>query len=199
MRLGFEAREVPPPSVERSIRMRVRRPWLLLVLLLLPSAARADDHTAEFYAAGFSFVPGSFLIGPHVAFGKTIELPRYKGFDKNLSIVGDFSTHFGPNEEEGKRVTFAVGGRVSATIRDYFKLVHSGRALVGGVYGTDRPEPETNLAFLFGYEAEWMPGRRTLEYEGWGFRAQVDWVVRKGDAENFARVSTGFVYRWRTD
>lgn len=181
--------------------MRVRRPWLLLMVLLIPgvlftpAAAHADDHRAELFAAGFSFVPGSLLLGPHVAFGMTLPKPGSKDF----SVVTDFSTHFGPDEDTGKRVTFAAGGRWSATLRDHFELVHSARALLGGVYGTDLGVGDTDFAFLVGYEAEYIPNRTRAAYEGWAFRAQADYVVRKGDSENFFRFSTGVVYRWHKD
>jgi hypothetical protein len=175
--------------------MRVRRPWLLMVALLIPGAASADDHRADIFAAAFSSVHGSLLLGPHVAFGKSLpeSVPAW------FNVVGEFSTHFGPDEETGKRVAYAVGGRVSYPTLTHHKLVHSGRVLVGSVYGTERGEGDKDFSGVFGYEAEYIPTRTDDPYEGWAFRAQIDYVVRQGDSKNFVRFSTGVVYRWKHD
>ncbi len=173
--------------------MRVRRSWfLLLALLLFPSVARADDHRAEFYAAAFSFVPGSLLLGPHVTYAKTLE----DILQGNLSVVGDFSTHFGPDDEEGKRVTYAGGVRYSFAKPNYPKLINTARVLFGAVYGKDSADDGTDPAFLFGYELEYFPNR-SKNQEGWGVRGQVDLVVPTRDRDEFWRISTGAVYRWR--
>jgi hypothetical protein len=190
--------------------MSARRPWLLvIVLVLFPHTVQADDHRADFYAAAFSFVPGSLLLGPHATINKTLELgaeqPAAKPGEKPRKnkmfslVLADFSTHFGSEADEGKRVTVAFGGRISKALGGNYKVVHSGRALAGVAYGTDNPDDKTDPGFVFGYEMDYMPGRTSLEYEGWAFRAQVDYVVRKGDNENFVRLSTGFAYRWKTD
>jgi hypothetical protein len=161
-------------------------------MFLFPSTVRADDHRAEFYAAAFSFVPGSLLIGPHVTFAKPFETI----LDGNLSAVGDFSMHFGPEEDEGKRITYAGGVRYSFAKPNHPKLVNTARVLFGAVYGKDSALTGTDPAFLFGYEVEYLPNRSVTD-EGWGFRGQVDVVVPTGDREEFWRISTGVVYRWK--
>lgn len=173
--------------------MRGPRPWLaLLVLLFIPQSAAADDHRAEFFAAAFSFVPGSLLLGPHIAVGMPIE----GVLDDNLAVVGDFSVHFGSDEDEGKRATFAGGIRYSFAKPDFPTMVNSARVLMGGVYGSDAFDSGTDFAILVGYEFEYVP-QRSKSVEGWGLRGQVDRVIRTDDKEDFWRFSAGFVYRWK--
>lgn len=50
--------------------MCVRRPWLVVVVLLIAPAAHADDHRADFFGA-FSAAKGSTLLGGHVTLGLT--------------------------------------------------------------------------------------------------------------------------------
>jgi hypothetical protein len=175
--------------------MRVRRPWLLVLLLVFfPGNVRADDHTASAYA-GAAPIPGSLLIGPHFTFSKPFE----HVLDGNLSAIGDLSLSFGTDDDDGKRVIW--GGGVGWTFvkgDDRPTLVPAAHFLVVGVTRDDAPGSRTNLGGVLGLELEYLPFRARKQEEGWGVRAQADWVFAD-DQKAFARFSAGVVYRWHRD
>jgi hypothetical protein len=172
--------------------MHVRRPWLLVILLLVffPGSARADDHTASAYA-GASPIPGSLLIGPHFVFTKPIE----GALDKSLSIVLDLSLNFGTDDDDGKRIIYGGGLGWSFVKGDnHPKFVNTVHGLLAGVNRDDAPGSRNKFAGVIGYQLEYLPNRPNSE-EGWGVRGQVDRILQQDD-EDYWRFSFGVVYRW---
>src|SRR5215510_5789092 len=87
--------------------MRIRRLCLIVVVMLIPSTAGANDHVASFFA-GYSLAGGSKLSGVQQAFDKVINKP----WDKKCSIVGDLSLNIGEhNGADLTRVTYLSGVR----------------------------------------------------------------------------------------
>jgi hypothetical protein len=174
--------------------MRSRRLWLALGVLLIPSAAQADDHRAGLFA-GISFARGSTLVGFHESYEVTSPRPA----NRNLSVVGDFSVNFGSHDNgaDVTQVPFMFGVRYMPTwLADHQKLVPFGQFLVGGVYTNDGVDDGTDGAFAFGGGVDFLP-TRDASHEGWGVRAQFDYIVRGGEGDDIPRFSAGVVYRFR--
>ena len=170
--------------------MRLHRPVVLAVVLsvLLPSAARAHDHTADFCGA-FSFASASKLFGLHETLAFTTP-----ALDEDLAIVTDLSIHIGEHDDEDlTRLTFLGGIRYTPTgMRKFNNVVHF-HLLVGGVHdGAAEGSNEPALAFGAGYE---FLAQRNAYPGGWAFRVQGDYVVSGG--EDFPRFSAGIVYRMK--
>jgi hypothetical protein len=172
--------------------MRVRRPWLLVFLLVFfPASVRADDHTASVYA-GAAPIPGSLLIGPHFVFTKPFE----NLLDGSLSAVVDLSLSYGTDNGDGKRIIYGGGlGWSFVKGHEHPKLVNTIQGLITGVNRDDAPGSRNEFAGVVGYQLEYMPNRPTSE-EGWGIRGQVDRVFQNDD-EDYWRFSGGVVYRWK--
>ena len=170
--------------------MLSRRLWLVVVVMLIPTAGRAHDHNADYFLAG-SYAKGSNIWGLHQAFAKTI-----KPGDYDWSVVGDLGFHFGSHDGSGvTRIAF-VGG-VRYTFPGNPK-VHKNRlslhALGGGVRTHEGAESDTDPALVLGAGYEFLP-RGHMSAAGWAFRIQGDYVVN--DRESFPRVSLGFVHRFQ--
>jgi hypothetical protein len=169
--------------------MRIQRPWLVFGILLIPTAAGADDHRAGLFF-GFSYAQGSRLLGIHGSVELT--LPEYE----HWSMVADFSRNSGSqNQNDITRVPFLFGVRYTAAWQDSQKVVPSGHFLVGGVHATGA-EDGTDWAFAMGGGLDFLP-LRSKSREGWGIRVQGDYIIRLGDADNFPRVSVGGLYRFK--
>jgi hypothetical protein len=177
--------------------MRIPR-WLVLVAVLVPATAQADDHRADLYA-GFGYANASHLWGLHEGYAWTV---RERGLlrENDLSILGDLSLHFGSHEgNTTTRVTYLVGPRWTIPMKEpHHKLL--AHALVGGVH-SNQGVPDKNdfaLAFGGGWEYILRPAPSATESsEGFGVRFQADYVIRVGDNENFPRVSGGLIYRFK--
>jgi hypothetical protein len=63
--------------------VRIRRFWLIVVAILVPSAAGANDHVASVYAGG-SYADASKLFGLH----ETLEIVFPKPWQRNMSLIG---------------------------------------------------------------------------------------------------------------
>jgi hypothetical protein len=173
--------------------MRVQRPWLslLVLLVLVPGTARADDHKAD-VAAALSYGNGSTTWGPHVV--AACSLPF---FDYNLSAVGDISAHFGSDEgSDADRVTLMGGVRYTvARPGSHSKHVPFGHVLLGAVHSHEGGE-DTDFAVAFGGGYEFVPYRSEKpRQEGVAFRVQLDYLAGAG----FFRFSGGVVYRFKRD
>jgi hypothetical protein len=175
--------------------MRIPR-WLVLVAVLVPATAQADDHRADLYA-GFGYANASHLWGLHEAYAWTLK--DSGGLANDISILGDVSLHFGSHGGNTvTRVTYLVGPRWTIpTPEPHHKLL--AHALIGGVHSN--PEADTKdwaVAFGGGWEYILRPATSPKESsEGLGVRFQVDYVIRVGDNENFPRVSGGLIYRFK--
>lgn len=173
--------------------MRSRRLWLALGVLLIPSAALADDHRAGLFA-GISFARGSTLVGFHESLEVTSKTPA----NRDLSFVADFNVNFGShdNGNDVTQVPFLFGVRYMPTwMADHQRLVPFGQLLVGGVYTNDGVDNGTNSAVAFGGGVDFLP-TRDATHEGWGIRAQFDYIVRSGERDNIPRFSAGAIYRF---
>jgi hypothetical protein len=160
----------------------------LVLALLLPTLAHADDHNADQYAAFSSGGGGSTLFGYRHAFA--LESPRPS--NRNLGFVlADVSVQSG---SQVTQVAFMAGPRVTIA-----KRVHPHKpllqALVGGVYTNSAVAGTTDTDFAIALGAGYEFIRN--EESKWGFRILVDRIRRFGDADDWlTRGSAGVVYRW---
>jgi hypothetical protein len=166
--------------------MRSRRlSIVVVVLLLVPTAARAHDHTADFFSA-FCYAHASNLFGVQQSVAVTLPWPD----NDDLSFVFDTSAHMGTHDGDPRtRVAVLVGARYTFEGLINAKNLLSVHALGGGVRDAG-VITQADPAFAFGGGYEFLQGGNPL---GWGFRAQVDYVVSGG--ENFPRFSGGLVFR----
>jgi hypothetical protein len=168
--------------------MRIR--WSVIVvigLLLVPPAAYANDHTADFFGAP-SWAGGSLLSGFHGSFGVTIPTGRTA---RHLSGLGDLSVHFGSHKDVDVTRVTALGG-----LRWWLPSGgHTSAPFLQGAIGTVNDsagaDEGTHFSAAFGAGWDYVP-RGTAD--GWAVRVQVDYVISKDD---FPRVSTGLVYRFK--
>jgi hypothetical protein len=176
--------------------MRVRRPWLFLLVLLVPGIARADDHKADVMAA-LSYGNGSTTWGPHVSAACVLPV-----LDRRLSVLGDMSSHFGSDDgNDADRVAMMGGFRFTATKPGtYSEHQPFGHVLLGAVHSHEGGE-DTDFAVAFGGGYEFVPNRAakssgaTPGHEGVAFRVQLDYLAGAG----FFRFSGGVVYRFKRD
>jgi hypothetical protein len=168
--------------------MRIRRLSLVVVLLLMPTPARAHDHIADFFGGGSSAYD-STLWGFHTQLGTT--LPWLE--NKDLSAVGDLALHIGTHDgADLTRVTFLGGFRYAPSGMRLFKNIVSFHALLGGVHDADA-DSSNEFALAIGGGYEYLPKGQNPGGGHWGFRVQADYVISSGDG--FPRVSAGVVYR----
>jgi hypothetical protein len=173
--------------------MRIRLSCVVLGLLLVPAPARADGHWADFYAAFSGGGGGSNVYGIHSAFAATSP----GGPSHYLSFVlTDVSIHSGSHDgSDVTQITFLWGGRVTIS-KPYHKFKPSFHVLLGGVT-TDGVADGTTFATAFGGGLEYLLDPVSKERKkGFGFRAQIDRVVRSSDRDDFWRISGGVFYRF---
>ena len=167
--------------------MRFRRlPIVVVVLLLVPTVARAHDHTADFFSA-FCYAYDSNLFGVQQALSVTSPKPG----NKDLSIVFDTSVHMGKHEGDSRTRVLIMGGvRYTLTqLLDPDRHLVTAHFLAGGMRdGGAVTTADPAVAFGGGYEYL-KNGTAT----GLGFRFQFDYVVSGG--QDFPRFSGGIVYR----
>ena len=170
--------------------MRVRRPWLVVVMLLVPAVAGAHGHKADFYAAA-SRTTGSSLWGPQTTLSITSPIPT----SLDMSILGDFSAHVGEeNSVDMTRLAFMIGTRWTASIRGNDKHLGYGQVLGGGVHDHVGGTDATHRALAFGAGYEFDPEG---EDSAFAVRFQIEYVKVFGGGEDFPRTSVGIVYRVR--
>lgn len=175
--------------------MRIRRPWLVLVLLLVPTIARAHNHFAD-VCFGVSDAHESMLVGPFVTVSKTFETSTDSKL-RNLSLIGDLSTHWGSHDDLDVRRVFFMGGlRYTFAGDQHQKHLPFVEVLLGGVHnkdddgnGNSEGDADPALAIGAGYEHV-MSGSPY----GWGIRVQGGYIVRPGDVT--PRISVGLVKRF---
>jgi hypothetical protein len=173
--------------------MRIRRPWLAVLILLSPSAAHAHDHFADAcVAAAASF--SNPVIGFHVTFAKTVpELDaKFKEEVKRVSFVGDFSWQgWDPGDGEDKDVNFLTGVRYMFVASHAQKKIPFVQVLVGGTHVKTNGVGDTDPAVAVGAGFEYILKDSP---KGWGIRVQADYIVRPGDVS--PRLSAGIAKRW---
>ena len=172
--------------------MRIRRHSLVAaVLLLIPTVARAHDHTADFFA-GLSFAHASSLWGIHQSLAITSDVPS----NRDLSFVGDFSFDVGEHDgQDLTRAAFMGGARYTVTGERLLKHLISAHLLVGGVRDAGA-QADNDWALAVGGGWEYLPGG-DQSAGGFGFRVQADYVKNLSGGDSFSRYSAGVVYRVR--
>jgi hypothetical protein len=179
--------------------MRIRGFWLVVVMVLVPVTARANDHVAEFFGAP-SFAFGSTLFGAHLA---AAWIPPTLG--KDLTLGGEFSFHNGTEDGNSEKLRMYFV-RVGYLFEQYKEKGHlpSVHASLGGVHEQNAVEEVNRFAGSFGGGYEYLtPQARRLaastEMGGPGGyalvpRADVDYIVKEG--HDFVRVSVGVALRF---
>lgn len=170
--------------------MRIRPSWLILALLLIPTAAHADDHKADLFG-GPSGARGSSLWGFQVTGALTLPVP---GLGRNLAAIGDFSAHIGSRDEEDL-ISFLVGARLALAKGHESHVVPFAQVMFGRVHYRDGDGSGGDGAVVVGGGLDFLV-TRTEDSGGWGLRAEVDRVWRVGDAHDLVRVSGGLFVRW---
>ena len=164
------------------------RPWIVVMVLLVPVAARANDHRADFCAA-MSAARGSALWGTQLTLGLTSPKPS----SQDLSILGDLSIHVGThNTLTTTRVGFMGGVRWWAPGTKGHKHRAFGQVLFGGVREHAGAQSDADIALAPGVGYEFHP-RGAEVHSGLAGRVQIDYVFRSG--AGFPRFSAGIVYR----
>ncbi|MGH9201087.1 MAG: hypothetical protein ACRD2A_07615 [Vicinamibacterales bacterium] len=181
--------------------MRIRRSWLVLVVLLVaPAGVRADDHRMDFWASP-SFKRGSNLFGVHGAITLTALSPTVGSLPpeiarRNFSLVPlDFSMHFGDDDQDNdeRHITFMGGVRYTFTWREHQGGMPYMQILAGGIHTkmNDLGDLEPALAIGAGWDN--IFGRSPTSEGKWGVRLQGDYIVHGGQIS--PRLSAGVVWR----
>jgi hypothetical protein len=176
--------------------MGLRQPWLVVLALLVPAAARAGDHKADMggalskvYADGSEIRSWGFQVSG--AFTLPFEEHKYKFF----ALVADAGVQFiggekeGPIEEDVTQVTVAGGFRLTAL--GHHRVTPFGQVKagvvdrVGGIHPSD-----AKFAWVFSVGLDWAWGDKD-----WGTRFQYDYVTGAGSISDSSQFSLGIVRR----
>jgi hypothetical protein len=173
--------------------MGTRRSCLVLALVLLPAAARADRHNWEASAA-VSAVSGSWLWGGNLSVAKMLHTEKQ---DKphRWSVFVDLAKHAGPHDSGSLTQFSALGGPRFLVVRslrhgeDLYRLQLFAQAMAGVVQTSGKG---TDSAMGGGV------GVDVLFSDFGGLRTQVDYVHtdRTSGKDGFFRGSVGLVYRF---
>jgi hypothetical protein len=181
--------------------MRIVR-WLAVIVLVLPAAARADDHRAD-VNGGLSFGKASKLIGIHVTLA--VPIPD----NEKWSLLADISNHWDLNDDlDEKRSVYLSGLRYTHPVNQESNHKVFVQGLLGSGHTTLNGSSDADLTLAFGGGWEYIldPARtpaeakaKGVQYKTYvsGFRAQVDYVIAQGDTKNFPRFTVGYVGRWK--
>jgi hypothetical protein len=175
--------------------MRTRQSFLVLALLLIPGAARADRHDWEASAAASRVSGRSELWGGNLSGTWVVRGHRRWGF------FLDVGKHAGPHEGSslsqlafygGPRRTFPVSFRHAKNPTPY--TLHRLQFFAQGLGG----RLKTTGVEGFDWAAGLGAGVDLLFSEFGGVRGQVDhvWFWPEGGRRSFDRVSLGLVYRF---
>jgi hypothetical protein len=175
----------------------MRRLWLALGLLLVPTLVHADDHRMRASAALLEEL-GSILAG----FSGAVDFTWPSLFrTKNVSLLGEFSLAAGEADVNGVETdqtnTTYLGGLSWVPKPDMDDNSVFSVHVLGGVVHSAREDAEDKSHFGLALGGAWdfIPGRPDPHKNGFGARAQVDWVWG-GDAGSFLRASVGATYIW---
>lgn len=173
--------------------MRIRLWCLVLIVVLVPALARADDHWADYYAAFSGGDGASKLFGFHQALAVTSPgaPSHYLSF-----VVTDVSIQKGSHDGSGvSQATFLWGGRVTLS-KPGHRVKPSLHGLLG-VVSTDGVADGASFAGAIGGGLEYLPHPQDPDRKkGFGIRGQVDRVFRNGAGDDFWRFSGGIFYRF---
>lgn len=174
--------------------MRLRPVWLVVMVLLVPTAARASDHTASIFGA-LSFASGSTLTGLHGSL--EVSWPTTQPFHDYVAIIVDASGYGGSHDgNDVTRTTFFVGGRGIYRIPGTNHIA-SGQVLLGIVRSQVAAAKDNNFASAIGGGYEYLLGDASrTSPQGWGVRFQSDYVFQN-TGDGFARASFGVIYRYK--
>ena len=172
--------------------MRLRLSWVVLGLLV-PTLAYADDHWADNYAGFSGGSGGSTVYGVHDSVA--IEFKKWP----DLGVVPvDFSVQFG---EQVTQVIYMAGARY--TWAPSSDRMHANKVLLQALFGTvytndgaststDKTDKDFALGLGAGYEFLKVIKGQTVT-----FRGIYDRIKRSGDRDEwFNRFSAGMSYRW---
>jgi hypothetical protein len=176
--------------------MRMRRLWLALGFLLVPTLVHADDHRMRAFGA-MTQAYASILAGFYTSVDVTVP-SLFK--TKRVSVLGEFGLTTGEHEDDGVEIdqtnTTYLGGLswVPNPGMDN-NSVFSVHVLAGVVHSArDGDDDPSHFGLALGGAWDFIPGREPHR-SGFGARAQVDWVYG-GDAASFLRASVGATYVW---
>jgi hypothetical protein len=180
------------------------RPWLVLVVALVPAAVSADNHFADVAANG-SFTQGSTLWGAQVTVSKLlgrahVSSAPYKPlrWAAVLDLNKDWGTH---QREDVSQFGYAAGLRLTLAERHNFRFLPFAHTLVGGNHNSGSTLVRDHASFVFGGGLDVLtnPRRRHADDTVFvlAFRLQGDWTEPFGvDADGYPRVSVGIVFRF---
>lgn len=178
--------------------MRLRPLCVVLMLVLVPTTAQANDHVASIFGA-LSMLTGSTHLGGHGSV--EVALPIAHPIHDDLGLLVDSSVHGGTDDGTSiTKATLMFGLRglrrpharliLFAHFLGGFHRSQIGAAVDNGLAGG----AGAGLDILLGVAGR-TPRPGTTGDPGWMFRAQADWVRVAG--ENSARVSFGLGYRFK--
>lgn len=184
--------------------MGTRRAWLVLLMVFLPTVARADDHWSEMSGA-VSYAHLSDLTGVHVAAAVAVDRVTPAALAKaarHWSLVGDFSAHvWGKHDHvDLNQYTLGVGLRRTLARYAYKRYVPFVQGTIGAALSRGSALDGDRGAITFGGGIDFVSRRKNssgmLKWMGYGWRVQGDVVFPwSGEVNWYPRLSTGFVLR----
>lgn len=175
--------------------MRIRHAWLVVMVLLAPAGARADNHWGDVRAAA-SYSAGSSLVGIQLTGTKTLgkEPPRLS------DIVLDLNYQHGDHVNQ-----WAVFGGFRRTLvhEPYLNTQPFIQVLAGAAQDHHSPRIKNWDAMLAtGLGIEFLRDKKkkdgTYKETLIAWRAQFDWIASlSGDIDPYARFSFGIVLRFK--
>lgn len=183
--------------------MRIGLACLVLAGLLVPGAAFADSHVADFYGGGSGGGGGSKLGGFIVAFGKSQRQPDTGPLRKVLlGGVGGASVQFGSHDDGSADVTqvvWSLGPRFTFEKSRTSRNIYHAQVTFGSAYTNDG---NASKKFTTVVGAAWDHAFGTHDgqtpHPGLGMRLQADRVFKAAEGDGRAdiwRLSAGLIYR----
>jgi hypothetical protein len=174
--------------------MRMRRLWLVVGILLVPTLVHADDHRMRAFGA-MSQAYASILAGFYASVDVSTPVMEH-----DLGWLGEFGLTAGSHEDvDETNLTFLTGPTIALSPRRGKPFVFTGHLLLGIVNTDSDDDNRDHTGFGLGFGGAWdySPGHAADPHKnGFGARVQVDWVWAEGAAANFLRASVGATYTW---
>ncbi len=186
--MGLPSLGVKLPPLSKGMLMRIRGIWLALVVLLIAVPAGAHEHKMDLYGA-VSVESGSALVGLH----GTVNTPLRKNSRgvRDVSLVTDASVHWGSDDKRKSNVLAGVRYTFAQSVEQ--KHLPFVQVLLGGAEHKGGAAGDWDGAVALGIGLDSMIGGG--DHPKWGIRLQGDYIRQGGT--NTARVSVGFVKRWK--